>query len=231
MAIVLVRLEASSMPPRQPGPRAVARRLRRRTGTWIDDFFFDRRLGVDTGGVMVLPEHDGDAEPYEALRWLVARRLIDNLDLGPDDVFLDAGCGKGRVVIRAALHTPATWIGGFDISPALIQVAEANIDTVRDRIRCDSVGLFVADVVDWRMSDDVTVVFASNPFSGDIFERFLAEIVASADRAPRRLRLVYAWPKCEEMIARNPRFRLTHSSGPSFIIPASRVYEIDQVPA
>jgi hypothetical protein len=81
------------------------------------------------------------------------------------------------------------------------------------------------------MSDDVTVVFACNPFSGDIFERFLAAIVASADRAPRRIRLVYAWPKSEQMIARNPRFRLTHSRENSFMIPGSRVYEIVPAPA
>lgn len=40
------------------------------------------------------------------------------------------------------------------------------------------------------MSDDVTVVYAFNPFRGSIWQAAMNALVESYDRAPRRTRLI-----------------------------------------
>lgn len=56
------------------------------------------------------------------------------------------------------------------------------------------------------MPADVTVIFLYNPFGGESFARVLKQIVESADRAPRRIRLVYANPVEHDLVIASCRF-------------------------
>ena len=42
--------------------------------------------------------------PYVPTRDRLIPRILDELALGPDDVFYDIGCGDGRIAVYAALH-------------------------------------------------------------------------------------------------------------------------------
>jgi len=43
-----------------------------------------------------------------------------------------------------------------------------------------------ADVLEWRVPDELTLLFLYCPFMGDVFHRTLEAVFASHDRAPRR---------------------------------------------
>jgi hypothetical protein len=53
----------------------------------------------------------------------------------------------------------------------------------------------------------MTIAYFYFPFSGETFKRVMSNVVASLDRRPRRLRLIYACPKTEDEIGATGRFR------------------------
>jgi hypothetical protein len=68
-----------------------------------------------------------------------------------------------------------------------------------------------ADATTYRVPDDVTVVFLYNPFRGDVLQAALTRVLESFDRAPRRLRVVYANPRDHELIVAMQRFKIAYT--------------------
>lgn len=164
--------------------------------------FHERRLGVRTTG-LVLPKELGfeSAEffeytpaPYRALRYSLARVTVRP----GEDSFLDYGCGLGRVIIFAGTK-PFRRAIGVDISQALVEKAQENIELARKRLKCE-VQAEVADAQTYAVPDDVTVIHFNNPFSGETLAKAVGNIRESLRRRPRRLTIIYGSPgKFEQM--------------------------------
>src|SRR5687768_8299951 len=78
---------------------------------------FERRLPGDTASTVHLEEYglnSPERHRYEPSRWFYMRRALWRERIGPDDVFVDFGAGKGRAVIQAA-HRPFGRVVGVDI--------------------------------------------------------------------------------------------------------------------
>lgn len=176
----------------------------------IEYALFERRLGVDTRGTLLLAEHDDENRGYEAVSWWMLPRILRKLDLGPDEVFLDVGCGKGRAVLQACLTHHFTRVIGVDLSDTLLAVARDNVNRCSSRLRCSDVVLLRADAAQWTVPDDVTVVFLFNPFRGEVFDAFFMHLLESLERHPRRLRIIYQNPLDDQAIERSGRFRLLY---------------------
>jgi predicted RNA methylase len=189
------------------------RRLRRgylwarRTGSAA---LLDRPFGLETSREVPLADlglDDGECRDYEPSGWLGVERILRRMAPGAGDVFMDLGSGKGRVVLQAARH-PFGRVVGVELSPALHEIAVANLRSARPRLRCADVELVNADAGDLSIPDDVTVVYLFNPFGGRVFEEFAAALIASADRAPRRIHVVYQRPVEHDRLMATGRFRL-----------------------
>ena len=164
---------------------------------------FDRRFGVDTASSGDLdaadpphPDHVG----YQPIGFLRMRRILGAREVGRSDVFLDLGSGKGRAVIQAALHYPFRRVEGVEISPRLHELAVQNVERVRPRLRCGDVRLHCADVLDFDIPDDTSVVLLNNPFTGDVFRTVVARLLESVSRHPRPMRIIYSNPVEEESL-------------------------------
>jgi glycosyltransferase involved in cell wall biosynthesis len=143
---------------------------------------------------------------YEPSGWVTPRRVFRWL--APDgDVLLDLGAGKGRVLLAAAQY-PFRRVVGVEISEALIEVARRNVERSLPRLRCKEIQLVSADMAEYELPDDVTVVYLFNPVRGELFGRVIDRIVASYDRSPRPLRIVYRTPLEEPQLLRTGRVRL-----------------------
>jgi SAM-dependent methyltransferase len=149
----------------------------------------ERRYGLDTFGKVVTDEHDLKRGFYRPLPWGALSRILRQEDVGPDDTFLDLGAGKGRAVFLAAARYPFKRVIGVELSKDLSDVARANIDRLRDQLICQDVHIVNADVLDYEIPDDVTVVFLYNPFRGHVFESVIQKPLHSVDRLPRRMRV------------------------------------------
>jgi hypothetical protein len=179
-----------------PQPRTGLRRRLRRWRRLLVDTMLDRRYGVHTRGYVPLDRIGADAEcrvAYAPTGWLTVRRVLPHHLVGPSDVFIDFGSGKGRVVLQAAAY-PFRRVIGVEVSEQLSATAKDNLERNRHRLSCQDVTLLTVDAQDYQVPDDVTVAFFFNPFVGDVFASVVANLVASADRNPRPIRIIYVNP-------------------------------------
>ena len=165
----------------------------------------DRR--VSTRGRQIELDHfEPDNVQYEPSGWSYLPRALRHIPVGPEDVFLDLGAGKGRVLYQAAKR-PFKRVIGVEIAERLAAVARQNLDANRDRLRCRDIEVVTADAAAYAIPDDVTYIYLFYPFVGETFRRVLGNIHASLDRCPRTMRLIYASPRLEAEILTGGRFR------------------------
>jgi SAM-dependent methyltransferase len=177
---------------------------------FIGAHVFDRRHGIDTSRIVDLADIGIDAENrigYTPSGWRNLPSALRHIPISDDDVFLDLGSGKGRVVIQAARH-PFKRVIGVELSTELNAIARENLDAVRPRLRCQDVELIEADIADYRVPDDVTIVYAYNPVRGELFEAAMNALIASYDHRPRPMHLLYRYPREHDVIAASGRFDL-----------------------
>jgi SAM-dependent methyltransferase len=145
-----------------------------------------------------------DFYPFGALGWASCWRVLRWLPRGPNEVFLDIGCGAGRMTCAAARRYFGRVIG-LEISPALTEIARTNIANLQGRVSpCE---IICADAQEYRVPNDVTVVFMYNPFTSRVLRSTLDNLVESHDRNPRRIVLAYANPIEHTIVLSDPRFR------------------------
>ncbi len=185
--------------------RRVAAPLRRRATRTI----FGRGSDTESDGAWIEVEHyHPERAHYQPSGWTWLRRALGRRGVGPGEVFADLGSGKGRVVLQAARTYPFERVIGVEISEPLTAIARENLERERESLRCRNVELVTADAVDWQVPDDLTIAYFYYPFTGAVFERVVAGLVDSLERAPRRMRIVYACPALPEAIEASGRFRL-----------------------
>lgn len=165
----------------------------------------------ETAGHLSLHE-TGVAHPdsvrYAASPWWILRWLLPTSAVAPSDVFVELGCGKGRVVLDAARRYPFRRVVGVEMSEELSEIARGLVARERDHLRCRDIRIETADAAQFTIPDDMTHAYLYNPFNGATFERVTANIVASLDRAPRTVRLMYLHPADHATLAASGRFRL-----------------------
>ena len=144
--------------------------------------------------------------------WKTLPRVLPRDEVRVDDVLIDLGSGMGRAVILAAKRYPFRRIVGVEIAPELHEIALRNIERNRRRLRCQQIELVNADVLDYPIPDDVTVVYLYNPFTGPIFDHVVAEIERSVDHSPREVRIIYLNPIEEPRLLASGRISLVRSA-------------------
>jgi SAM-dependent methyltransferase len=180
------------------------REASRRFGDWR--FGFPREaadnITLDTVGL-----GDESRVGHEPSPWFILRRILRRDEVGPEDVFLDLGAGMGRVVLEAARLYPFKRAVGVELSEDFARVARTVIERNRDQLRCTHVEIVCADARYYRIPDDVTVVYLYNPFLGEVFAAAVHGMLASVDRRPRRLRIIYFNPEEHDQLVATRRIR------------------------
>jgi hypothetical protein len=212
--------------------RALHRRARRAIGQLIDG-----ALGVHTAWLEPTAAAAGDpAIATKPCAWLTLYRVFRWLDVSDADVLVDLGSGPGRAVLIGSLF-PFRRVIGVERDPTLHRQAIANLAAFRLKRHAD-VELVCADVRDYTLPDDVTVIFLYNPFNGITFQETIAGVLRSLDRSPRRLRIVYVNPVEHEFLVATGRCRLV-ARLMSHLRPGRRwartlaayVYEVGPIPS
>jgi SAM-dependent methyltransferase len=188
-------------------PPAVFERVNRGLGALL----FERRLKTSRSvGGDKLGLTDGQ-NPYAPSGWSYLKRGLRGYPVNRNDVFVDFGSGKGRIIYQAA-RLPFGRVVGIDLSEDLNEIARQNIERNRSRLRCQNVDFITGDMTTTPVPDEMTVAYMFNSVNGELFQRLMANIVASLDRRPRRVRLIYANPEEAATIARTGRFQMIRRS-------------------
>jgi SAM-dependent methyltransferase len=168
----------------------------------IGNILFERPAGIETAAIVRLQELGlaaPDRENYHPTPWLALKRVLRQDEVTDQDVFIDFGCGKGRILYQAAMY-PFRRVIGVEISPDLAQIARDNIQRSLPKLRCRDVEVVTADVVNYEVPDDVTLVYFFDPFHGEVFAALLDRIIASLRRRPRELTIIYLDPFEEQAL-------------------------------
>jgi SAM-dependent methyltransferase len=145
---------------------------------------------------------------YQPSPYGLLGRILRKREVGPDDVFVDFGCGMGTVLFEAA-RFPFKRVVGVDIVPEWTAIASEVLARNRARLRCKDFEIVTADVLEYEVPDDATVTYFAAPFGPEIMFHVIAKLKASADRRPRAIRIVYYTPVAESPeLDRYPRVRL-----------------------
>jgi hypothetical protein len=191
--------------PSQGRLTEAARKIKR----WVGDLLFER--DIETSARQVELDHfHRERTYYGASDWLDLPRVLRKCELGPADVLVDFGSGKGRVLYQAA-HHPFARVIGLEISAKLNEVARENIERKRHELRCQNIELVTADAATFVIPDDMTFAYFYHPFSDQTFDTVIENIVESLDRNPRRVTIIYQCPLMEDSIMRTGRFELVRT--------------------
>ncbi|HKT02770.1 MAG TPA: class I SAM-dependent methyltransferase [Rugosimonospora sp.] len=153
-------------------------------GDRLGNLWWETRLGIATRGVA--PVDHPDAAHYATMAYSSIWPVLRHLALGRQDVFVDIGSGKGRVLCCAA-RLPVDRVIGVDLSPERTAEATENVRRLRGRHAPIEAVTALAQEYDYS---DVTAVFLFDPFGADTLNAVLERI--AKDRAGRPVRFAYA---------------------------------------
>jgi SAM-dependent methyltransferase len=166
----------------------------------VDDHIIERRLNIRTTGWHTVDVPD--AVPYSTFSYSGIFQVLDHLRLQPDDVFIDIGCGKGRIVCAAALR-PLRKVIGIDIDQTLCEQARSNAHRLRHRRTAIETVNQPAQQFDYR---ECTALMLFNPFNFGVLKAVCDAIIASTQVKPRAIRLAYVNPRCESVLRETGAF-------------------------
>lgn|GEM_PF-4707928 len=94
---------------------------------------------------------------------LVLRKALKSLDITPEDVFIDIGCGKGRALVEAA-RFPFKRLVGIDLIASHITIARSNLEKAGHR----GSELIQGDALQISYPQDATICFLFKPFPEEV---------------------------------------------------------------
>jgi len=178
----------------------------RRAPTTVRNAIHDRRYGAFLGGSVKtrfghLGAYNASNTAYEDLPPLFAPA-----DVGPGDVLVDVGVGKGRAINWLLERYPANRIVGIELDPEIAERTRARLR------RFENVTILTGDAVE-LLPHDGTVFFLFNPFDESVVRRFAAAFLAEGMH-PRR-RAIYHNAKHAQVFHDDPRFVVDEIELPS----------------
>lgn len=160
----------------------------------VEERYYDRRLGgIETRATGEAGRQRGrfqDGQYYTPTPYPILKKIAGHLHLNPDDVVIDLGSGKGRVLCFLAAHHVKRIIG-LELDPALVELAKRNVERVP--FEAAPIEVFRADAAEF-IPQGGTVFFLFHPFGEQTLAHVLARLHGELTRAPRSLRIVYYSP-------------------------------------
>lgn len=154
---------------------------------------YERFLGIKTNEEEVIIGNDTGRKysVYEASEYEGLMRIFDEIKLSPNDTLVDFGCGMGRVLFFCNQRFMCNVTGveyDRDIYEKLIDNAEFYHVRFQNQRRKFSLLNMRAEEYIIEQADNYFYFF--NPFSVDILEKVIENILESVELHPRRVTLI-----------------------------------------
>ena len=187
------------------------------------DRLFDARHGTETSRFVepkdmeVVGPHRDRGIRYQPTRARALRRVLRDLRIAPGEIFVDIGCGKGRVLLLAHDHGFRKVVG-VEYAAALCDIARKNLHAAAKRRGAPiPVEIHCCDAADYGFGADETVIYLFNPFDAVVLAKMMERLAESLRRKPRKAWLIYLFPRWHEVIESQGLFTLAalHVEGAS----------------
>ena len=161
----------------QSDPRKLIRQLYRE----VDVFEIPREEELIVVGTKGSPVY-GELTPA------ATGHLLNYLELGETDVFYDLGSGSGKVVLQAALTTPARKCVGIELAETRVAQARRVLAVARQRglLKAKACGFRHEDILTTYLQDATVIYTCSTAFS----HRFMNLVASRVAGLGRTLKFV-----------------------------------------
>lgn len=173
--------------------------LIRGTISLIIDHFYDKKIGIETSAPYNFKDNFSlfsDAQMYRPTPYFRLKMMVDYLKLNQEDVFIDFGCGRGRVTSFMATQKIKKVIG-VELTKELADIARKNYDKLK--LKNTPVEIIQADAATVNIQNG-TVFFIFNPFGWMTLEKVVNNIKSSLITNPRKIRIAYYDPRCRNLL-------------------------------
>jgi SAM-dependent methyltransferase len=194
------------VPAGRPGTAARALKLLRNAQ-------MDLRFGGFLGGSIATRHADLGARDIQNSEYSDLPILFAAAGLGTDDVVVDVGCGKGRVLNWLLAHRRGCRLYGIELD------RDVCARTARRLRRWPNVTILCGDATE-LLPADATVFYLFNPFDRTVMQRFADAVLALP---PRPRRIVYYRAKDLDVFRDRPRFRVRELDDPRLNHPSAVV--------
>ena len=107
--------------------------------------------------------------------------------------FVDFGCGKGRVLILAALHGfEKVW--GVEFASELASACRRNLGKTRALFQDGRVEIFEGDAAEFELPAGAITAFLYNPFVGNPLREVVERLKQRANGKPEAVQIIYVNP-------------------------------------
>lgn len=135
--------------------------------TWRPRGFWDRRV---EGGVWE------DLVQYQGANPRIVRKVLRKVSKDPGGaVFVDYGCGKGRVLILA-VEAGFRRLVGLEYVPELALICRSNLSQTARKAGVSAVSIQQLDAAEYELPCEAVVAFLYNPFRGRTLRRVVGRL-------------------------------------------------------
>jgi SAM-dependent methyltransferase len=156
------------------------------------------KLGIHSRGI-VFTKKQMDYKHYATSPYNFIMRILHSLNMERRDVFVDIGCGKGRVVCCASRFEIKEVIG-VEIDDNLYKIALENVRKARGKKSNIRIIHASATDFDFRMG---TIYYLFDTYGESSLMVTLAKMKKSLREHPRRFRIVYVNPVHETIFSQS----------------------------
>ena len=130
--------------------------------------------------------------------------VLKSLAISTTDNIIDIGCGKGGA-LRVMLSFPFSWVDGVEISERLAAIVRKNFQKLR--ILPERCRVITMDAAQFQDFDPYNYIYFFNPFTSAVMIKVMANLLASIERKPRKVTIIYNNPTCHDEIVSTGVFR------------------------
>ena len=146
-------------------------------------------------------------------------RIMNNLDVKREWVFLDCGSGLGHVLYLA--HSYFDTVIGVEIIPDVYEKSKKNLNSLFSN---NSIEIFNCDMFDLpdNIWNETNIFYISSPFqtSQDI-DKLIIRIINSIKAREREIYVIYYYPYCSDVLKKYASFlsleKIIHGIGDAFV--------------
>lgn len=131
--------------------------------------------------------------PYEPTPYSVLERLANSGLIRKNNTLIDYGCGKGRVDYFMAYQTKCKSIG-IEYDERIYEKATTNKETA---VSSNKVIIELANAEKFEVLESVDKIYFFNPFSVEILQKVIAQILDSYYKNIRTIQLFFYYPSDE----------------------------------
>jgi SAM-dependent methyltransferase len=164
----------------------------------MHNMVWECRLGIHSRGI-VFTRKQMDNKHYATSPYSFIMQILRSLNMVPSDVFVDIGCGKGRVLCCASRFEIKKAIG-VEVDNDLYRIARDN--TRKARGKKSTIKIIHASAVDFDFRIG-TIYYLFDAYGKSSLSITLAKMKESLLQHPRRFRIVYVNPVHEAILSKS----------------------------